>query len=910
MKTVERENLKLFFSKSVILILFLILILLYPSCSYAQPLPPSKHILPYDEFVSSNNYAGDFVTVNAKLERIDRDKEYDWYRLRLLSLDGKKLSNKGWVLVNHSSDVDFLEGTRYIQDKDIETAFVNGDNVVIVGKADKIVGMNRRMRVNEEGTVILLLSEEEYEKGRSARGGKTVSNFSFDFDVVESYEVVGGELKMKMKKVTKKFFALGDSDLSLLDGNYELLDSDEDKLMSPLDPFPDTKDADRDGLDDKEEMEFRTHPNLKDTDRDGVNDYDEVKGSLGYKTNPISKDTDGDGLTDYEELFGFEVGGITYKTNPLKKDTDGDGKIDKVDDRPSDPDADKDGLSDIEEKEIGTDPTDPDTDDDGLTDLTEVKGTKGYVTDPFKKDTDGDGLFDSEEIEGVEILSAEEYLNYTMLLEQYGNELSLQQFDKLYISDPTAGGDKAKLEELREEKMTELKKAKKKIAGGELRAKIYLLIVLISIAIILIIYRKKVLTNISTLYNKSKGTIMPNFICPYCFEMINTRDICFRCINQNPSDCPLEEDKAYSNYRKESARPMHRVIKHDLPFYKKMPTHALCPKCNTKTTKIICPNCHNDLPHTTGRAKEYMVALIGAKEAGKSIYIAVLINALSQYIGQKLDASLTALNDETIKRYRDEFYKPLYEDKEIIKGTISATADVKAPLMYRFSIAKKNIIEKQKQAVISLVFFDTAGEDLDSSEIMRGEIKYIANASGIILLLDPLQIPAVRNRLPEDANLPNLYTEPEVLVTRVINLIREDHKIPATEKIKIPIALAFSKIDALRPILPPDSALNRASPHDDKFDIDDCELVSSEMQAYLQEWVGPGLNTIMEHNFQDFAYFGLSALGAAPDSIGKLTEVVSSFRIGDPFLWLLWKTKFIKGRTAEEKLPKLPKFYK
>ena len=62
-------------------------------------------------------------------------------------------------------------------------------------------------------------------------------------------------------------------------------------------------------------------------------------------------------------------------------------------------------------------------------------------------------------------MSAEEYLNYTMLLEQYGNELSLQQFDNLYISDPTAGGDKAKLEELREEKMTELKKAKKKIAG-------------------------------------------------------------------------------------------------------------------------------------------------------------------------------------------------------------------------------------------------------------------------------------------------------------------------------------------------------------------------------------------------------------------------------------------------------------
>ena len=902
MKTAERKNFKWIFSKGIIPFLFLFLILLYPSCSYAQPLPPSEHILSYEEFVSSNAYAGEFVSVNAKVDRIERDEDLDWYRIRLLSLEGKELSNRGWVRVNHSCGFDFIGGEMLTRDEDIGIAFVKGDNVVIVGKADKIVGMNRQMHVNGEGTVILLLCAEEYEKGRSGRGGKTVRNFSFNFDVVESYEVVGGELKMRRKEETKKFFALGDYDLSLLAGNYELLDGDGDKLMSPLDPFPDTKDKDGDGLDDREEMEFMTSPSVKDTDTDGLNDYDEIMGSVGYKTNPILKDTDGDGLIDYEELFGFKVGGITYKTNPLKKDTDGDGKIDGVDDRPSEPDADKDGLSDIEEKEIGTDPNDPDTDDDGLPDYKEVKGTKGYVTDPLKKDTDGDGLFDLEEIEGVKILGDEEYINYTMLIEQYGEEyeLPLQRFDNLYISDPTAGMDKAKLEELREKKMTELKEAEKKIVGREKRGKVYLLIGLFSFAIILIIYRKKVLTNISIIYNKSKDTLMPKFICPHCFEKINTRDICFRCINPN---CPKEEDVGYSKYWKLPANsPMHRVIKPDLPFYKKIPTYALCPQCNTKTTKIICPNpnCHNDLPHTTGQAKEYMVALIGAKEAGKSIYIAVLINALSQYIGQKLNASLTALNDETIERYRDEFYKPLYEDKETIKITRSAALEVKDPLMYRFSIAKKNIIEKQKHAVISLVFFDTAGEDLDSIKIMRGEIKYIANASGIILILDPLQIPAVRNRLPEDTNLPNVHTEPEELVTRVINLIREDHKIPATEKIKIPIALAFSKIDALRPIIPPDSALNRASPHDDKFDIDDCELVSSEMQAYLQEWIGPGLNSIMEHNFQDFAYFGLSSLGAAPDSKEKLTEVVSSFRIGDPFLWLLWKTKFIRSRTNKK----------
>ena len=114
------------------------------------------------------------------------------------------------------------------------------------------------------------------------------------------------------------------------------------------------------------------------SDQDELNiAYDEIMGSVGYKTNPLLKDTDGDGIIDYEELFGFKVGGITYKTNPLKTDTDGDEKIDSVDDRPSETDADKDGLSDIEEKGIGTNPNNPDTDDDGLTDLAEVRGTRG-----------------------------------------------------------------------------------------------------------------------------------------------------------------------------------------------------------------------------------------------------------------------------------------------------------------------------------------------------------------------------------------------------------------------------------------------------------------------------------------------------------------------------------------------------
>lgn len=58
-------------------------------------------------------------------------------------------------------------------------------------------------------------------------------------------------------------------------------------------------------------------------------------------------------------------------------------------------DSDGDGLSDAEERLIGTDPLDPDTDKDGLNDGEEVKV---YGTDPLNRDTDADLLGDGDEV--------------------------------------------------------------------------------------------------------------------------------------------------------------------------------------------------------------------------------------------------------------------------------------------------------------------------------------------------------------------------------------------------------------------------------------------------------------------------------------------------------------------------------
>lgn len=121
--------------------------------------------------------------------------------------------------------------------------------------------------------------------------------------------------------------------------------------------------------------------------------YVSAVAGLTVVTESPNADPDGDGLTNAEEkqlgtdkkVADTDGDGLkdgeevkTYKTDPMKADTDGDGL--------------KDGDEIRLEK---TDPNKMDTDGDGLGDGDEIGK---YKTDPLKADTDGDGLKDGQEI--------------------------------------------------------------------------------------------------------------------------------------------------------------------------------------------------------------------------------------------------------------------------------------------------------------------------------------------------------------------------------------------------------------------------------------------------------------------------------------------------------------------------------
>lgn len=387
---------------------------------------------------------------------------------------------------------------------------------------------------------------------------------------------------------------------------------------------------------------------------------------------------------------------------------------------------------------------------------------------------------------------------------------------------------------------------------------------------------------------------MRSCLCPYCFESVNPTRVSFRCVNPDATRCPLELDNELAAYHRLITPQLERRV---FSANGTSPGVPVSCRCGTPNPQRVCPRCHNTLPNEFGALDSYTIALIGASEAGKSHYIAVLIHELTKRVGHRFNASLNALDDQTTRRYHEEFERHLYTRGEIIKRTLSARAniDVRSPLVYRFSLEQRKFLSTRLR-VASITFFDTAGEDLKAIDIMSTETRYIANSNGIIFLLDPLQIPAVGQRLMGSVSLPAIHTEPNEIIGRVAQLIRQHRQLRATTKIDTPVALAFSKIDAVRRLMDPGSPINEASDHDGFFDLSDAERVNDSMRAYVAEWVGPDLDVFLRHNFRTFGYFGLSALGAAPDEGGQLRMGVAPFRVEDPFLWILYRMGIIAGK--------------
>ena len=316
---------------------------------------------------------------------------------------------------------------------------------------------------------------------------------------------------------------------------------------------------------------------------------------------------------------------------------------------------------------------------------------------------------------------------------------------------------------------------------------------------------------------------------------------------------------------------------------------AKCLKCKKATKKIYCSTINKEIPSGFLSGKSLPIALIGAKASGKSNYIGVLINEIRKKMTSSFNCTLDISCSEESKRYYDDYYySPLFKNGYVVEATDAGEIP---PLIFPLKFMDhKNRIKN----VATLTFYDTAGENLDSSDDMEIFNRYIPNSKGIILLLDPLQVPSIRKQLQGKMPLPEINTDVVEILSRVVQNIRNVKNIKGT--INIPLALAFTKMDALEQfdILPPESCLRDESEHLRRggFVVSDFENTNIEMRDILENWLDAEVVQMMRQ-FSKYSIFGLSALGGVPNGNKISGEEIHPKRVLDPLLWLLAENKYI-----------------
>jgi hypothetical protein len=374
-------------------------------------------------------------------------------------------------------------------------------------------------------------------------------------------------------------------------------------------------------------------------------------------------------------------------------------------------------------------------------------------------------------------------------------------------------------------------------------------------------------------------------LCPYCFDPWSTNVAAFRCTSRDDSICARVPDEALGRLRETAPPVVPQVIERRGGFGRAFAAKQGQPvRCDCGSpTRPVCPNCHSDLPQRFAEAPSRSMALIGTRAAGKTNFIAVALHELEHRVGPRFNGSLMLLDDSTRNRVDKELMPRLYGEGAVLEASASARTSslVRDPLVARLTLGP---IGSASQS--NLVFFDSAGEDLQSLDVLEREARYITQSHGLILLLDPLQIPAVRDELGNSVELPPVTADAYTMLGRIAGLVREARALPDAKPIDVPLAIAVSKFDAVRPLLAEGHPVFSLPTYDGRLDAAVVRSISAAVQSDLSGWIGERLDGFVRHEFKNVAYFGVSALGDSPVG-GHLTNGVSPLRVEDPILWML-----------------------
>lgn len=399
-----------------------------------------------------------------------------------------------------------------------------------------------------------------------------------------------------------------------------------------------------------------------------------------------------------------------------------------------------------------------------------------------------------------------------------------------------------------------------------------------------------------------------DIVCPFCFSKFSPESVVFRAAHhrEDDEDYALGEDEQLNKYRERfgldtvydlEAIIHPRQVPEEHHIYSDHVLIGLNDRYGIVTRRRLCPHCHNELPVTAGKVPSNIISIIGASQVGKSVYMTSLIHTLQNTTADHFDAACMPLNAEISRKFRSMYEEPLFERGDLLASTQKER--MQEPFIFQF------VFKDESKPPLTLVFFDVAGEGMVDQDYLGLQGQHIKNSSGILFMVDPLQIRSIRERIrinlgTEPGEWVSQYDEPrDVVLTMFGDFIAYEDK----GKTDIPTAVVLTKSDMLRALSDEDGEYIKSNSnvfnnvvHRKTFNITEFENIDGEIRRFIEKVDRPFKGT-MDVYFKNTAYFAVSALGSNPID-QKLQGVVSPIRVDEPFIWLLYQLKYIEGREA------------
>lgn len=296
--------------------------------------------------------------------------------------------------------------------------------------------------------------------------------------------------------------------------------------------------------------------------------------------------------------------------------------------------------------------------------------------------------------------------------------------------------------------------------------------------------------------------------------------------------------------------------------------------------------------------KTLSVAILGAKQSGKTTYLQALLNYFDQQFSAKYSTKLAAPAGNGVSEARLKDLREFIQSGTLPEATKSATnvergsdRDPRNPIQFEFG--------GSASPIVGIDIYDLAGEDMDSYKSMSLYKAELSRVDLTILLIDPMQVTSMEQVLRGAVAAPPKGTDPFVVLQNLEKILAESESRETTQK----LAVVVSKFDGIEV-----AAEMKGTPVYGMLDrgLSLTRDVNTNSTKRYNMWDGITLDRQVMgliNKFDDMAAFTraladstvfsqkrcfvVSSLGHSTDATRMDKAGITSFRISDPILWAL-----------------------